>query len=79
MGQAAWAGVGLCLLGLVVRALGMLTLGGSYARTLRTSSDQRLVTSGPYRWVRHPGYTGSIAVWVGAALPSTAGWPRSLW
>jgi len=68
VGQAAWAGVGLCALGLVVRAWGMRTLGGSYTRTLRTASDQRLVTAGPYRWVRHPGYAGSIAVWVGAAL-----------
>jgi protein-S-isoprenylcysteine O-methyltransferase Ste14 len=68
VGQTAWAGVGLCVLGLVVRAGGMLTLGGSYTRTLRTTSTQRLVTAGPYRWVRHPGDAGSIAVWVGAAL-----------
>jgi protein-S-isoprenylcysteine O-methyltransferase len=46
----------------------MRTLGSSYTRTLRTASDQGLVTGGPYRWVRHPGYAGSIAVWVGAAL-----------
>ncbi len=68
VGQAAWAGVGLCVLGLVLRAWAMRTLGTSYTRTLRTTSDQRLVTAGPYRWARHPGYTGSIAVWVGAAL-----------
>ncbi len=68
VGRAAWAGVGLCVLGLVLRAWGMLTLGGSYTRTLRTAADQRLVTGGPYRWVRHPGYSGSIAVWIGAAL-----------
>jgi protein-S-isoprenylcysteine O-methyltransferase Ste14 len=68
IGRAAWAGVGLCLIGLLVRAWGMLTLAGSYTRTLRTRSDQRLVTAGPYRWVRHPGYAGSISVWVGAAL-----------
>jgi protein-S-isoprenylcysteine O-methyltransferase Ste14 len=68
LGQSAWAGVGLCALGLVVRAWGMRTLGGSYTRTLRIASDQRLVTAGPYRWVRHPGYAGSIAVWVGATL-----------
>jgi protein-S-isoprenylcysteine O-methyltransferase len=68
VGQAAWAGVGLCLLGLAIRAWGMRTLGTSYTRTLRTASGQRLVTGGPYRWVRHPGYLGSILVWVGAAL-----------
>jgi protein-S-isoprenylcysteine O-methyltransferase Ste14 len=68
VGQAAWAGVGLCVLGLAIRAWGMRTLGASYTRTLRTDSGQRLVTAGPYRWVRHPGYVGSILVWVGAAL-----------
>jgi protein-S-isoprenylcysteine O-methyltransferase len=66
--QAAWAGVAVAVLGLAVRAWGMRTLGGSYTRTLRTESDQSLVTGGPYRWIRHPGYAGSIAVWVGAAL-----------
>lgn len=68
LGEAAWAGVGLCVLGLAVRAWSMRTLGASYTRTLRTAADQRLVTDGPYRWVRHPGYAGSIAVWVGATL-----------
>lgn len=68
VGQAAWAGVALAACGLALRAWGMRTLGGAYTRTLRTTSEQGLVTSGPYRWVRHPGYLGSIAVWVGAAL-----------
>ena len=68
VGQVAWAGVVLCVLGLVLRAWAMRMLGVSYTRTLRTASNQQLVTGGPYRWVRHPGYAGSIAVWVGAAL-----------
>jgi len=68
VGWAAWAGVGLCLFGLAMRAWSMGTLGGSYTRTLRTAPGQQLVTGGPYRWVRHPGYAGSILVWVGAAL-----------
>lgn len=68
LGQGAWAGVCLCVLGLGLRAWGMRTLGTSYTRTLRTGSGQRLVTDGPYRWVRHPGYVGSMAVWIGAAL-----------
>ncbi len=62
---AAWAG-----LELVLRAPGeasSLRRVGS-DRALRTTGDQRLVTVGPYRWVRHPGYLGSIAVWAGAAL-----------
>jgi protein-S-isoprenylcysteine O-methyltransferase Ste14 len=68
IGQAAWLGIVIAGSGLLVRGWSMRTLGSSYTRTLRTAADQRLVTNGPYRWVRHPGYSGSIAVWVGAAL-----------
>jgi protein-S-isoprenylcysteine O-methyltransferase Ste14 len=31
-------------------------------------SDHVLVTSGPYRFVRHPAYSGDLALWLGAAL-----------
>jgi protein-S-isoprenylcysteine O-methyltransferase Ste14 len=68
VGEGAWGGVALAAAGLIIRAWGMRTLGDAYSRTLRTTSEQRLVTTGPYRWVRHPGYLGSIAVWVGASL-----------
>jgi protein-S-isoprenylcysteine O-methyltransferase Ste14 len=68
VGDLAWLGVAIGALGLIVRAWAMRTLGASYTRTLRTASAQTLVTGGPYRWIRHPGYAGSLLVWVGAAL-----------
>lgn len=68
IGDAAWLGIALAALGLVLRPWAMRTLGASYSRNLRTDADQKLVTEGPYRWVRHPGYAGSLAVWVGATL-----------
>jgi protein-S-isoprenylcysteine O-methyltransferase len=30
--------------------------------------DHELVTSGPFRVVRHPGFSGALALWLGAAL-----------
>jgi protein-S-isoprenylcysteine O-methyltransferase Ste14 len=57
----AWTGVGL-------RAWGMRTLGASYTRTLRTDDSLPLITAGPYRLLRHPGYTGSLATWAGYAF-----------
>jgi protein-S-isoprenylcysteine O-methyltransferase len=54
--------------GLAVRAWAMATLGRHYTRTLRTLDEQQVVDRGPYRFVRHPGYTGSILVWLGYAL-----------
>lgn len=68
-----WAGpvgLGVQASGLVLRTWSMRTLSGAYTRTLRTDDDQHVVTSGPYRWVRHPGYTGSLLTWAGYALTS---------
>jgi protein-S-isoprenylcysteine O-methyltransferase Ste14 len=77
IGVFAWLGVVLAGIGLVLRAWAMRTLGAAYSRTLRTTTVQSLVTSGPYRWIRHPGYAGSICVWVGAALCFDS-WPTAL-
>ena len=65
-------GLGLALEagGLGVRIWSMRTLGAAYSRTLRTAGDQRVVEDGPYRFVRHPGYAGSLLLWLGFALTS---------
>jgi protein-S-isoprenylcysteine O-methyltransferase Ste14 len=66
----AWVGVGIGLLGFVIRIWAMRVLGRFYTRTLVTTADQQVVRTGPYRLVRHPGYLGSILVWMGAATTS---------
>jgi protein-S-isoprenylcysteine O-methyltransferase Ste14 len=63
-------GLGFEALGLGLRAWSMRTLGRSYTRTLRIADAQRVVDTGPYAWVRHPGYAGSLLVWTGFALTS---------
>jgi protein-S-isoprenylcysteine O-methyltransferase Ste14 len=67
---AAPAGLVVQAAGLALRAWSMRTLGESYTRTLRTGAEQPVVTAGPYRLVRHPGYTGSLLTWTGFALTS---------
>jgi protein-S-isoprenylcysteine O-methyltransferase Ste14 len=67
---AAPAGLVLQAAGLGLRAWSMRTLGGSYTRTLQTGAEQAVITAGPYRLVRHPGYTGSLLTWTGFALTS---------
>lgn len=56
--------------GLALRAWSMRTLGAAYTRTLRTNEQQRVIDHGPYRLVRHPGYSGSLLTWMGFALAS---------
>ena len=38
----------------------------AFSSTLRTTQEQRLVTSGPYRWVAHPMYSGFFLLFIGA-------------
>jgi protein-S-isoprenylcysteine O-methyltransferase Ste14 len=63
-------GLGLEVAGLGLRAWSMRTLGDSYTRTLRVKGAQQVVDTGPYRFVRHPGYAGSLLIWTGFALTS---------
>ena len=67
------AGLGLEIAGLAIRGWAMVTLGRAYSRTLRVSDGQPVIDDGPYRFVRHPGYLGSIATWTGFALTSRRG------
>ncbi len=46
----------------------MAILGSSYSRDLHVAKRQALVIAGPYRIIRHPGYAGSLLVWIGYSL-----------
>jgi protein-S-isoprenylcysteine O-methyltransferase Ste14 len=70
MPSVAWIGVGLGGLGALVRLWALLTLRERYTRTLRVDDEQRIERSGPYRFVRHPGYLGSLLCLNGIALAS---------
>jgi protein-S-isoprenylcysteine O-methyltransferase Ste14 len=60
------------IVGLVVFASGealriwsRLTLGRYFTYSVMTSSDQPVITNGPYRLVRHPSYTGVLLIVLG--------------
>lgn len=71
---SAWFGTALVLGGTIFRQWAIRTLGRYFTRQVLVSSDQPVVEDGPYRWVRHPSYTGAVlqATGVGFALGS---WP----
>jgi len=69
----AWLGIVVALLGLGFRVWSMSVLGKFYTRTLRVTESQSIVRAGPYRFIRHPGYLGSILIWSGVAA-STTNW-----
>jgi protein-S-isoprenylcysteine O-methyltransferase Ste14 len=70
---AAWFGLGLMASGMALRAWANTTLGAFYTRTLRVETDQQLIEQGPYRLLRHPGYSGSLLLWIGAGLATANG------
>jgi protein-S-isoprenylcysteine O-methyltransferase Ste14 len=70
---AGWVGLGLMVSGIGLRAWANRVLGAFYTRTLRVAANQPLIEQGPYRLLRHPGYSGSLLLWIGAGL-ATANW-----
>jgi protein-S-isoprenylcysteine O-methyltransferase Ste14 len=71
--KPAWGGIALMVAGLSLRIWAARVFGAFYTRTLRTSVQQRLVTDGPYRLVRHPGYLGQLLMWLGGAMATANG------
>jgi protein-S-isoprenylcysteine O-methyltransferase Ste14 len=58
-------GIALMWLGIVLREWAVWTLGRFFTVVVRVSDDQTVVDRGPYRWVRHPSYTGLLLTLVG--------------
>ncbi len=44
------------------------SIGSNIRETVLTKTDHRLVTWGPYRWVRHPLYTAGFMLFLSASL-----------
>ena len=74
-GPLAWAGLVLFAGGVVLQAAAIRALHGLYTTRLGMQPGHRLVTSGPYRVVRHPGYLSQIMCMtgIGLALSSLVG------
>jgi protein-S-isoprenylcysteine O-methyltransferase Ste14 len=51
--------------GLALRVWAVLALGGAFSTFVQVTGDQTVVTRGPYRWVRHPSYTGLLLIGLG--------------
>ncbi|WP_225578207.1 isoprenylcysteine carboxylmethyltransferase family protein [Rhodanobacter sp. 7MK24] len=66
----AWPCVGLAvlLLGLAFACWARVALGRNWSATVQLKQGHELVTAGPYRWVRHPIYTGMLSGVLGSAL-----------
>jgi protein-S-isoprenylcysteine O-methyltransferase Ste14 len=72
MGAGRWPlfvlGLVLMAAGLCLRQWAITVLGRFFTVDVRVQSDQTVVDRGPYRWVRHPSYSGLIIFFVGVGL-----------
>lgn len=62
------AGLALFVLGLIIRWAAIIHLGRFFTVNVAIAEDHQLITTGPYRFVRHPSYTGSFFIFLGFGL-----------
>ena len=57
-----WTGVGIAFIGFALLQWAQTTLANSWSDTPRMMKEQTLITTGPYRTIRHPIYTAFILI-----------------
>ncbi len=63
-----WIGTVLLAAGLLFSVWARRVLGRNWSGTVTVKEDHELIQTGPYRWVRHPIYTGLLAALTGSAI-----------
>lgn len=68
----------LCGAGIAFAIWARFHLGRNWSGSPQMKENHELVTSGPYRFVRHPIYTGMLAAIIGSVLASGPAWSVAL-
>lgn len=67
-------GVPIFVLGLALAVWARIYLGRNWGSPMSEKDDPELVTTGPYRWIRNPIYSGIILAMVGTAIAVSVEW-----
>ena len=65
---ARWVGCALLAAGLVLRMWSIRVLARFFTVDVKVHADHELIERGPYRWVRHPSYTGALLAFLGLGV-----------
>ena len=69
--RAPWIealGIALTVAGMAFAVWARAYLGGNWSSNITVKVGHQLIRTGPYRWVRHPIYSGLILAMIGTAL-----------
>jgi protein-S-isoprenylcysteine O-methyltransferase Ste14 len=61
-------GLAVFVVAVALRLLAIRELGRFYSHRVRVEGDHRVVDAGPYRFLRHPAYTGMLLAHAGFVL-----------
>jgi protein-S-isoprenylcysteine O-methyltransferase Ste14 len=64
-GEAFWIGIALIVLGIIIRAIAIVTLWRYFTVDVAIASGHELIERGMYRFIRHPSYTGMLLSFLG--------------
>jgi protein-S-isoprenylcysteine O-methyltransferase Ste14 len=68
METVQWMAAVLCIAGLAFCVWARVTLGRNWSGTITFKEGHELIERGPYRLVRHPIYTGLLAMFLATAI-----------
>lgn len=68
----------LMVLGLILRSWAVLTLGRFFTWHVSVQSGQYVIQNGPYRFIRHPSYTGALLIYLSGPIFLHAYWTTLL-
>jgi protein-S-isoprenylcysteine O-methyltransferase Ste14 len=67
-GWLFYPGIALMFGGIFLRQWSVALLGGFFSALVSVQEGQTIIRKGPYRYVRHPSYTGAIMIFTGIGL-----------
>ncbi|WP_416147165.1 methyltransferase family protein [Salipaludibacillus sp. HK11] len=63
-----WLGIFLYAIGVFIRYWGMMALGKQFTRNVNVNKEDKIIGSGPFRFLRHPLYSGLLSTMIGISF-----------
>ena len=58
-------GMALVVIGLIIRIHSILTLNQYFTYSVAKVENHKIIETGLYKWIRHPGYLGQLIIFIG--------------